>query len=228
MAPVNHGRARSRSFARVVLGGLLAVSCAPPGASEPPPVPRTHVAPAPANAARHHTFTATAHVGHDDRAPGRKGFRGVMLVKDDGESWVVGYEPDPLWSAFDNARVVVEGEEWTPPGQALAARHIRVGAFRHAERRHNGVPVDYTEVGPEQVLRGRFVDAVGEPGTKSEGERFLLFVTEDGRSHATLHGGEPPRGRVVTVRARRYDMVQLVSVAAVAGPHLWIVSVDAH
>jgi hypothetical protein len=216
-------------MACAVLGAVLAVSCGPREATEPARDPRATTPPAsvsPTDAPRHHTFTATVRIGHDDRARGRKGFGGVMLVKDDGERWVVSYEADPLWSRFENARVVIEGQEWTPPGQALVARHIRVGAFRHAERRHDGRPVDYTEVGPVQSLRGRFVDVDAEPGTKSEGERFLHFVTEDGQSHAVLHGGDPPRGRVVTVRARSYDMVQLVSVAAVAGPHLWIESVD--
>lgn len=147
-----------------------------------------------------------------------------MLEREDGERWVVRYGVDAFWRSFADARVVVEGERYEPEGQALVNVHFRVGRFRGAEKGRDGRPVDYAEISEERTLRGRFQDAAGAPGTKSEGERFLTFVEDGGRAWR-VHGApaSAPRGEPVTVRARVVDVIQLVSVAGVTGPQLWIV-----
>lgn len=188
-----------------------------PSAPPSPPLPKTGAAPA-----ARESFTAVVRVVEDGGAG--KTFRGVMLEREDGARWVVRYGVDALWKAFADERVVVEGERHAPEGQALTAVHFRVGRFRHAERARGGHPVDYFEVSEPRTLRGRYEDAVGDPGTKSEGVRYVRFVEESGAVWRIDNAPkDAPRGQLVTIRARVLDMVQLVSVAAVGGPRLFVV-----
>jgi len=166
---------------------FLALSCSPPVPEvDPGPVTsipeETEMVPSPQKPAtmtpdRVETFEATLTV---DPAPGYKHFQGVWLERTDGDRWVIDYRARDCWTPFDRHRVRITGERYTPMGQAIDAVHFRV------ERLEVVDPTSFTSlvsVGPEKTLSGRVQQVTGEPGTKMEGDSWLVFTTGDGTAH---------------------------------------------
>lgn len=153
-----------------------------------------------------------------DDAPAGKKFQGVWLEFAGGERWVVDYRPTPLWKPFEDREVTFTGERYTPRGQAINATHFRVVRMRLV----GSASVPYRAVGPEQWIRGTFVEHVWPAGTRREGESELEFRAEVGTTYG-IAGGETDRGPV-TVRARSVE-IDPAYAATTGGPKLYVLSV---
>ncbi|MCY1009770.1 hypothetical protein OV079_30250 [Nannocystis pusilla] len=165
-------------------------------------------------------FTATVRV---DAEPGDKKFQGVWLERDDGVRWVVAYRPEPWLAAFEGQRVQVTGAVYQPEGQAILAPHFRVETLRLAPGATTDAP--FVAVLAERRLAGTFQERVGGPGTKLEGERYLVFEADDGTAYLLANapaGGDS--GRAATVKARVIEMSPYV--ARRGGPYLWVLDVE--
>ncbi|MFT3775729.1 MAG: hypothetical protein QM820_61060 [Minicystis sp.] len=157
-----------------------------------------------------------------DAQPQDKKFQGVWLERGDGEKWVVAYRPEGWLRGFEGKRVSVAGERYEPQGQAIMATHFRVHTIRVLDERAVDAPF-FVEVGPERKMAGRFVERVGEKGTKLEGEKYTVFEADDGVAYGLANAVEATAGVRVRVRAR--PVVVSPFVARRGGPSLWILDV---
>ena len=66
--------------------------------------------------------------------------------------------PTAVWRGFENEDVIVTGTHYQPFGQAINAPHFRVATMRFAHAPSHAVPL--RSIGPEQLLRGSFVEHV--------------------------------------------------------------------
>jgi len=157
---------------------------------------------------------------------GGKQFRGVKLVEPDGQTWVVTYQPEGWLRVFDGRTVRVTGRVYEPPGQALIrVRHYRIATITVKDRQRGVGPL--FGVGPERTLVGRFRQAQGAAGSKSEGETYSTFLAADGTSYL-LEGwpeGELEHGPVVEVIAREVEP-DLSYRARRDGNYLWIIAIE--
>ena len=121
---------------------------------------------------------------------------------------------------FEDQRVEVRGQLWSPPGQAILATHFRVEELRPTEPRVESP----RELGAERELRGRFALHAWLAGTKLEGHSSPLFIEEDGTQHLLVAVPEslPEPGAPVLVRARPVELSPFVS--RPEGPFLWIIA----
>lgn len=107
----------------------------------------------------------------------------------------------------------------TPPAPRTAAEPAPVAA--------SPLPDPSIErAGAEIELAGRFAIEVGEPGTKSGGERSVEFVADDGRSFIVHNLGEAEigaPGRAVKIRAREVELSRFA--AHRGGPRVWVVEI---
>jgi hypothetical protein len=157
-----------------------------------------------------------------DAQPGGKKFQGVWLERDDGERWVVAYRPLGWLRAFEGERVHVTGERYQPHGQAIAGTHFRIATLRVVDPSLGAM---FVEAGPERTYLGAFVELVGDPGTKGEGERYHVFDAEGEDRFLLANVPEDlVVGRPVTVKAR--TMAYSPFVAHRGGPMLWILEVE--
>ena len=132
--------------------------------------------------------------------PVGKKARPVWLEREDGERWLVAYQPDPCWLALDGQLVRVHGRRYEPALQALSAVHFRVSALSCA-----GTDAPFVEVGPECTLTGTIECIHGTPGSKSAGSSWLVFAPDDGSASYQLVNPElveAPVGDTVVVVAR--------------------------
>jgi hypothetical protein len=169
-----------------------------------------------------------------DDAPGGKRFQGVWLEFPGGTRWVVDYRPTPLWKPFEDEAVVVTGRTYQPRGQAINATHFRVARMRLAGTVTGGRPgsaipgaraVPYRAFGPEQFLRGTFVEHVWPAGTRREGEAETEFRTDLGVSYG-IAGGDVDAGPAA-IRARVVE-IDPAYAATTGGPKLYVLSVHPH
>lgn len=159
-----------------------------------------------------------------DAEPGGKRFQGVWLELAGGLRWVIDYRATEIWRSFENERVTVTGHHWQPMGQAIQAMHFKVATMQFADPPSRAVP--YRSLGPEQVLRGAFVEHVWPAGTRREGEVETEFHTDDGDSYE-LAGGQPARPGAVAIVARELEPDPTYA-ATTNGPKLFVLGVHAH
>lgn len=212
------------SIAGASVAALLACTPAPapppaPGAGDASP--QTGTVTPPSAAARTLDFEAIVTVATE---VGGKKEQPVWLVSGDGQRRIVAYRPEPWFAAFDGHRVHVTASPWTPKGQALSGEHVRIETLELAASDPQPERARYTSLGPEQTLRGRFVEHTGAPGTKSEGERSTRFVAQDGTAYQLAN---VPEG--VTTEVNTSIRVRTTTVSRFAahedGPTIWVLAV---
>ncbi len=161
-------------------------------------------------------------VADDVPAPGQRGkiFSGALLERDDGEKWVIDYNPESPFRVFRDRRVRLEGHRYRPESQALINPHVRVSTLTLV----GDVPTDlaWIRVGPERCVTGSFRVHTWPPGTKLAGEPQRTFVVDHTQySLASALGTQAPVDVAITVIAREVEPAPLYA-ARPGGPHLWI------
>ncbi|MDC0721081.1 hypothetical protein [Nannocystis bainbridge] len=183
---------------------LLAPACSPAPATPVPPA---------SDALRE--FTATVQLAND---PHGKQFHGVLLQPDDGEAWVVSYQPEPWLAAFADQRVRVTGEPYTPEGQALLRPHLRVHTLALVDPSRALTAPFVISVGPEKSLRGTFTD---EPGD----EPHRVFTVEGGATYQLANAPDDARpGQPQQIVAREVELAP--QGARHDGPTLWVLAIQ--
>lgn len=165
-------------------------------------------------------YSATIRI---DAEPGGKKFQGVWLEFAADRRWVIDYRPRELWRGFQDAEVIVTGTCYRPFGQAISATHFKVERMRFAAPPKRSVP--FFELGPEQLMKGSFVEQAAPAGSKLAGSHQLEFQADDGTTYgiAGTSGSAPAPGAAkVTARSVKLN---LAYAATTGGPHLWILSV---
>ncbi|MBI3184461.1 MAG: NRDE family protein [Myxococcales bacterium] len=215
-APSWHNPSVQSGSALVWLAGLALAggACRQP-MSPPPP------ADARETARRGLVLEGTVRAAGEEAGPGKK-FRGAWLEREGGEQWVISYRADSPFRELGGKRVKVEGETYTPEGQALAGTHFRV---RTMELLGVDPSAPLVRIGPEERLRGRFEEMTWEEGTKLAGEKTPVFIAEGGKSYFLVRLPEkaPPLGSAVTVLCHEVEPSPFAS--RPGGPHLWILGV---
>lgn len=153
-----------------------------------------------------------------ERGNGKKIFSGVLIEPDGSPSWVASYESDGLWAAFDGRRVEIVGERYEPKDQALVAPHVRVKTL---SLEHSDPNASMTRFGEEQTMQGKLVEYVWPEGTALAGEKWVRFVTTEGREFF-LASKRPavPLDQPMTVRARIVEPSPYS--ARPGGEYVWI------
>lgn len=143
----------------------------------------------------------------------------------EGERWILTDRPEPWLVTFDGAQVEITGERYTPQDRSGQAPQFRIFTIARVDE---GMSANLVKVGPEIELKGRFEVDIGEPGTKSEGERTLDFVAEDGRGFMVHNLADDqlgaPAGRSVGIRAREVELSPYA--AHRTGPRVWVTAID--
>ena len=158
-----------------------------------------------------------------DAAPSAKRFQGVWLELADGARWVIDYRATEIWTGFGDQAVTVTGHRWHPMGQAIQATHFKVATMRFTRAPSRAVP--YRSIGPEQLLRGAFVEHVWPAGTRRAGEVEARFQTDDGDSFDLAGGPSEPGPVAITARVVVTDPTYA---AATGGPTLFVIRVHPH
>jgi hypothetical protein len=187
-------------FAFVVVG-LMGGCAAPPVQEAVQPAPAQEVAKVETKEAPVvDGFEAVVRV---DEKPGGKKFQGVWLERADGERWVVAYRPLEWLKLFEGRTVRVTGATYEPFGQAINATHFKIATLAVTDKQGGLGPL--LGVGPELTLAGRFVEAKGEAGTKSEGATWWTFVAADGAAYEIEGTLAEIAAGAVTVVARKVE-----------------------
>lgn len=166
-----------------------------------------------------------------DAAPGGKKFQGVWLELPGEEvvprsgRWVIDYRATEIWRSFENEEVVVTGSHYQPFGQAINAPHYKVATMRFAHAPRRSVPL--RSIGPEQLLRGEFVDQAYPPGARRAGEPQRTFVTDDGATYGLASGSAEPEPGPVAITARAVEPDPAYA-ADTGGPKLFVIRVHPH
>lgn len=159
-----------------------------------------------------------------DDEPGGKRFQGVWLVPEDGsERMVIAYRPDPWWQTVDGRTVDVDGETYQPEGQAIGAIHFRVRELRVVDP----TPEDQLIIiRGKREFSGQFTTHTWPAGTKLEGEKSTVFVSDAGTQYwmETYLDPAPPMDERVTIEALEVEPSNFV--ARPGGPYLWVVDID--
>ncbi len=152
--------------------------------------------------------------------PGAQGkqFLGVTVVCTDGREWVIDYDEQSPFHAFADRKVVVFGHPYDPgQGQQIGGEnlgHFRVSTMRIVELMPGA---ELVEVGPGQVLRGRF-----QRVTSDIGKSALSFVTEKG--DAFWVANDPAGvGFGGSVEVWAYPVQPPPSISRPPGQYLWII-----
>lgn len=166
-----------------------------------------------------------------DAEPGGKKFQGVWLELPGTEviprsgRWVIDYRATEIWRSFENEEVIVTGAHYTPVGQAINSPHYKVATMRFAGRPSRSVPL--RSIGPEQLLRGSFVEHVWPAGTRRAGEVERSFTTDDGRAYGLATGSAASEAgpRAITCREVEPDPAYA---AETGGPKVFVIRVHPH
>ena len=134
-----------------------------------------------------------------DRLPQGKRFQGSWLQLDSGDRLVLSYRPMPEHFALVGKRVVLEGRPYSPGGQRIGGRHVRVESIRLAEGETAlaeaptslPVPRRFASKAELGVRVGRWVQVfatlVGEREGAADGDwRTLEFRLDDGEIIVTV------------------------------------------
>jgi hypothetical protein len=159
-----------------------------------------------------------------DAAPSGKKFQGVWLEVGDTR-WVIDYRPTAYWRSFENEEVLVTGSHYQPFGQAINARHFRVATMRFAHAPSHAVPL--RSIGPEQLLRGSFVEHVWPAGTRRAGDVERTFQTDDGGTYGLAAGSAEGDAGPVAISAREVEPDPSYA-ADTGGPKLFVIRVHPH
>ncbi len=209
-----------RALFGLCLGAAACTTTPPvvPIATAPAPIPAP--APTPADDGLL-AFDAVVQI---DPAPSGKNLQAVWLERGDGARFIAAYRPEAWLRPFDGARVSVTGRTWSPEGQAVRATHLRIETLRRIDAPEDA---ELVAVGPERTLPGRFVQSVGEPGTKGEGESYVTFAPTIGGSYLLANQPAALRFDVeVEITAREAELSRFA--ARRGGPTLWVLGIDGH
>jgi hypothetical protein len=145
-------------------------------------------------------------------------FSGVLIEADGGPTWVVSYEHDGLWEAFEGRRVEVTGERFVPQEQALVAAHVRVTKLS-LER--SDPTAKMTRFEEERTFDGKYFEYVWPEGTALAGEKWVRFVTNEGREFFLAHRPKDVQlDQPTTVHARVCE--PSIYAARPGGEYLWV------
>ncbi len=161
-----------------------------------------------------------------DARPRGKRFQGVWLRPEGGEvsRYLVAYRASPWWRPFEGQRVDVVGSPWTPDPrtQHIMAEHFRVHSLTVADPNAQPTP-RWVKMGPKKRYIGTFQRRSGDPGSKSAGDRWTVFVAEGGLSFA-LASPEPGADGLGTRQAISARLLTPSPFAAGrAGPAMWVI-----
>jgi hypothetical protein len=160
-----------------------------------------------------------------DAQPSGKKFQGVWLEFPDGKRWVVDYRPRELWRGFEDAEVIVTGTCYRPFGQAINSTHFQVDSMKFASAPKKSVP--YFEIGPERLMKGKFVTFGYPAGSKLAGSNTTKFSEAGGGTHAIAGSTDTvPGPGEATIKARSVEL-NMAHHATTGGPHVWIMSIHA-
>ena len=159
-----------------------------------------------------------------DAQPGGKNFQGVWLELGADKRWVIDYRPRALWKPFADRDVIVTGRCYRPFGQAIMATHFRVDRMRFVTPERGRGPL--LEIGPEQLLRGTFVEHRFPAGSKLADSPRVTFVVDAGTSYWIAGAADdlPAIGTAARIKAREVTP-DMSYVAQPGGPNLWILDV---
>jgi len=205
----------------LVGAGCTSTPPAPPNVT-PPPAPETAAEPAgdPADEGLL-AFDAVVRI---DAAPAAEGLQMVWLERADGARLVAADRPEAWLRPFDGARVRVSGRTWSPEGGSGRATHLRIDTLLRLDAPEGA---ELVRLGPERTLPGRFVQSVGEPGTKGEGESYVTFAPTIGGSYLLANHPAALRFEVeVEITAREAELSRFA--AHRGGPMLWVLGIDGH
>ena len=156
--------------------------------------------------------------------PGAQGkqFLGVAIECSDGKMWVIDYDEQSPFRAFDRRQVVVHGEPYEPDGAHLigwaggkTVGHFRVTTMWLVELTPDA---ELVEVGEGRLLSGRFQRGVNETGDST-----LSFVTEEGIAYFVAND---PAGATLghAVEVWAYPVQPSRSIPGSPERYLWIIS----
>ena len=153
-------------------------------------------------------------------------FRGVQIDRQGEKPLVVSYSADDLWRDFDGKRVWVRYNTYVPRGRSIGGEHAHVSELWVADESTANL---YTGFGATKKMRGELREISGEKGSKSEGEKILVFVDAAGTSHQVLNqplgdDGKPARSGSVMVVARSVELSRFA--AHLGMPAVWVGAVD--
>ena len=159
-----------------------------------------------------------------DAQPGGKKLQGVWLDFGADKRWVIDYRPRELWKPFADREVIVTGHCYRPFGQAIMATHFRVDRMRFVTPESGRGPI--LEIGPEQLLRGKFVEQRFPAGSKLADSPMVTFVDDAGTSYWIAGAADdlPPVGTAARITAREVTP-DMSYVAQPGGRKLWILDV---
>ncbi|MBA2538388.1 MAG: hypothetical protein H0V17_02030 [Deltaproteobacteria bacterium] len=175
----------------------------------------------PSPAAPDPEYLATVRI---DAAPTGKKFQGVWLELGAQKRWVIDYRPTEIWRSFENEAVIVTGHCYEPRGQAFNQPHFKVATMRFARAPSRAVP--YRSLGPEQLLRGAFVEHVWPAGTRRAGDVERQFRADD-ISYGLAGGAERTSSDPVAITARLLEPDPTYS-ATTGAPVVFVIAVHPH
>ncbi|MFT4975507.1 MAG: hypothetical protein ACI8S6_001394 [Myxococcota bacterium] len=120
------------------------------------------------------SFAATVRI---DPEPSGKQLQAVWLERDSGTRWVVAYRPDSCWRAVEDQKMIVIGEVYPPPGQAISATHFRVDSLRAEELTPE---LTVAAMGAEQTVTGHLAET-DAPRGRHKGVPDIVLLADDGR-----------------------------------------------
>jgi hypothetical protein len=150
-------------------------------------------------------------------------FRGVEIERQGKPPLVVTYGADDLWRALDGERVWLKYEPYVPEGRAIGGEHARVTELWVVD---DAVGKRYVGFGPAKKMNGELRERVGDKGTKSEGQKMLVFVDAAGSSHKVLNPPAPKDEKLgkVEIVARAVELSRFA--AHLDMPAIWLTSVE--
>jgi hypothetical protein len=159
---------------------------------------------------------------YDPTAKGKQ-FLGAAVEGEDGTIWVIDYEEQSPFHAFDGHHVVAYGEPYDPGpesqhlvewGEGKDPRHFRVATMRHAGAM---VAAELVEIGPGHRISGHLGREVTDPR-----ESTLSFVSEKGDSFLVAND---PAGAILgrNVEVWAYPVQMSPTAKRLLGQYLWII-----
>lgn len=181
-------------------------------ATDPPPEPAE---PDPPNTER---FEAVVRVSRPEGAEKRLVFRGVTLDRTDAPMVVASYSSSKVWDALDGRKVRALGDPYQPEGRAIGGQHMRILELSVVNPSPSDTVIGFRRA---KTLEGKFDLKKGEPGTKSEGSTWSVFVS-GGTSYEVFDAPESlaKDGANIEITARVVELSR--TMARRGGPFLWV------
>jgi len=163
----------------------------------------------------------TVHARLYDASASGKQFLGATIETSDAKIWVIDYEEQSPFHAFDCRQVIAFGEPYRPKGQYLIGgrggktlEHFHPSCVRLVEGPDDA---QLFEVGAPYNLRGRF-----QLGPADTGESMLSFVTEKGEVFVVAN--EPAGVRMnISLQVSAYPVQLSPALQRPPERYLWII-----